>query len=197
MLAHASHLLQPLDVGCFTVLKRSYGRLVENKMRLGINYIDKLDFLVAYLNARAEAFRSQTIQNSFLATGLVPYDPERVLLKLDIQLKTPTPPGSRPGSRSSQFTPKTPQNLVQLRRQASSIKATLERRSYTPPTPTDRMLNQVFKGCELAINSAILLADENTQLRATNEKQKQKRRRSTRQIPREGRMTVQESHEIV
>lgn len=31
---HSSHLLQPLDVGCFATLKRSYGRLVEQKMGL-------------------------------------------------------------------------------------------------------------------------------------------------------------------
>ena len=29
MPAHSSHLLQPLDVGCFAVLKRTYGRLVD------------------------------------------------------------------------------------------------------------------------------------------------------------------------
>lgn len=45
---HSSHLLQPLDIGCFAVLKRSYGRLVETKMRAGINHIDKLKFLEAY-----------------------------------------------------------------------------------------------------------------------------------------------------
>ena len=48
MPAHSSHRLQPLDVGCFSVLKRSYGALVEQQMRAGINYIDKLDFLTAY-----------------------------------------------------------------------------------------------------------------------------------------------------
>jgi hypothetical protein len=32
---HSSHLLQPLDIGCFAVLKRSYGRMVEIKMRNG------------------------------------------------------------------------------------------------------------------------------------------------------------------
>ena len=29
MPAHSSHLLQPLDIGCFAVLKRSYSRMVE------------------------------------------------------------------------------------------------------------------------------------------------------------------------
>jgi len=49
---HSSHLLQPLDIGCFALLKRVYGRLVENQMQLGINHIDKLDFLAAYPHAR-------------------------------------------------------------------------------------------------------------------------------------------------
>jgi hypothetical protein len=66
------------------VLKRAYGR---NR----INHVDKLDFLKAYPSARIEAFKSETIKNSFAAAGLVPYDPNRVLLKLDIRLRTPTP----------------------------------------------------------------------------------------------------------
>ena len=74
MPAHSSHLLQPLDVGCFAILKRSYGRLVDQQT-LGINHIDKLDFLAAYPQARIDAFKTRTIQNAFRATGLVPVDP--------------------------------------------------------------------------------------------------------------------------
>lgn len=115
MPAHSSHLLQPLDVGCFAVLKRAYGRFVSDLARVGYNHIDKFDFLDDYQHARLEAFRPNIVQNSFGATGLVPIDPERVLLKLNISLRTPTPPGSRPSSRSSQLTPKTPRTVVQLR----------------------------------------------------------------------------------
>jgi len=79
MPAHSSHLLQPLDVGCFAVLRRTYRRLVEEKMRQRINHIDKLDFLSAYPQARKEAFKTDNIKNGFMATGLVPYSPERVL----------------------------------------------------------------------------------------------------------------------
>lgn len=44
MPAHSSRLLQPLDVGCFAVLKRAYGQFVRDLMRIGVNHIDKLDF---------------------------------------------------------------------------------------------------------------------------------------------------------
>lgn len=59
---HSSHLLQPLDVGCFAVLKCIYGRLVEESMRLGINHIYKLDFLAAYPKARLGALKLEKYQ---------------------------------------------------------------------------------------------------------------------------------------
>lgn len=186
---HSSHLLQPLDVGCFAVLKRAYGQLVESKTRLGINHVDKLDFLMACPSARANTLKLSTIANSFRATGISPYSPDEVLLKLNIHLKTPTPPGSS----GSIFSPRTPQNLLQLQKQASSIKYLIKRRSQSPPTPTDRALNQLIKGCELAMNSAIFLAHENSTLRAENEKRKQKRRRTTRWIENPGGISVGEA----
>jgi hypothetical protein len=97
---------QPLDVGCFAPLKRAYGRFVSDLARVGYNHIDKLDFLADYPRARDEAFKPQTIQTSPAATGITPFNLERVLSKLNISLRTPTPPASRPRSRSSQFTQK-------------------------------------------------------------------------------------------
>ena len=94
MPAHSSHLLQPLDIGCFSVLKRSYGGLIERLMRNGINHIDKLDFLPAYREARAEAYKSSTVYSAFAGAGLVPYDPDRVISQLNIKLRTSNPPGS-------------------------------------------------------------------------------------------------------
>jgi hypothetical protein len=89
---HSSHLLQPLDIGCFAVLKRAYSRLVEVRMRCGSNHVDKLDFLEAYPAARMEAFKSETVKNSFQSAGLIPFAPEKVISKLNIRLTTPTPP---------------------------------------------------------------------------------------------------------
>ena len=194
---HSSHLLQPLDIGSFAVLKRAYGRLVEFNMRNGINHIDKFDFLEAYPLARMEAFKSETIKNSFRSAGLIPFAPERVILKLDIRLRTPTPPASRGSESSRNFTPKTPFTEKELRRQASSIKALLRTRSQSPPSPSDRALNQLVKGFRLTIQGTILLAKENKELRATTEKQKQKRTRSRRQIPAEEGLSVQEASTLI
>ena len=51
MPAYTSHVLQPLDVSCFGPLKKVYGSQIENKIRLGINYITKEEFLPAFFTA--------------------------------------------------------------------------------------------------------------------------------------------------
>jgi hypothetical protein len=53
---YTSHLLQPLDVGVFSPLKRAYGKLVEGMMVAGNNHIDKEDFLHLYPPAREMIF---------------------------------------------------------------------------------------------------------------------------------------------
>ncbi|OQD72698.1 hypothetical protein PENANT_c225G09064 [Penicillium antarcticum] len=162
-------------------------------MRVQINHIDKLDFLEAYPSARIEAFKSETIKNSFAAAGLVPYNPDRVISKLDIRLRTPTPPSSQ----GSEWSLKTPSNYVQLQKQASSIRALLRTRSRSPPSPSDRALNQLVKGCQLAMHNATILAQENKELRAENEKKKRKNARSTRQIAIEGGLSVLEASTLI
>ena len=92
---YSSHLLQPLDVGCFGPLKRVYRSLIEQKARLGFNHIDKLDFLKAYPEAYKKVFTTENIQSGFRATRLLPFSPAIVLDKLQLKLSTPIPPPSR------------------------------------------------------------------------------------------------------
>lgn len=150
-----------------------------------------------HIPTRAEGFKSEMIQNSFAAAGLVPLDPNRVLSKLNIQLCMSTPPGSRPGSQSSAFSPKTPQNIIDLHKQASSIKAFLKQRSKSPPSLTKPALDQLIKGCQLATHSAVLFVKENTELRAMNEIKKQKRARTNGRMTHEGGLSVQEAQQLI
>jgi hypothetical protein len=192
---HSSHLLQPLDVGCFAVLKRAYGQIVENLMRDGVNHIDKLDFLDAFPIARNEAFKPETIKNSFSATGLVPYNPDRVISKLNIRLYTPTPPPSR-GSQSSAWEPITPSNSKQLQKQGSSIKKLLKQRSKSPPNLVKTGLDQIYKGFQIALQKNAFLTHENKLLRAGIEKKKKKRARSKQQTAHPEGLSVAELREL-
>jgi hypothetical protein len=57
---HSSHLTQPLDVGCFSVLKRSYGKEIESFIKANISHITKTDFFLAF---KAAHFASMTLTN--------------------------------------------------------------------------------------------------------------------------------------
>jgi hypothetical protein len=85
MPAHASHILQPLDVRCFSPLKRAYKKEMGALTNSHINYIDKLAFLAAFTAVYQGAFSSKNIKAGFCATGLVPLDLGVVVSKLEIK----------------------------------------------------------------------------------------------------------------
>ena len=93
MRPYSSYLLQPLDVGCFSPLKRAYSREIEALIRHHINHINhitKVEFLPAFKAAFERLFTSANICSAFQGAGLVPLQPDIVLSKLDVQLRTPT-----------------------------------------------------------------------------------------------------------
>jgi hypothetical protein len=197
MPAHSSHLLQPLDVSVFAVLKRAYGGLVEQRMRLGFNTIMKLDFLDAYPAARAEAFKSQNIQSGFIATGITPFNPDRVIQQLDIQLKTPTPPGSRSSNSQSSWILQTPNNPRQLHRQASKVKNLIGQSLINPSNDFVEGFDQIIKACEYGMVNASLMKKQYQDIFTANEKEKQKRQRSNRRIQHEGGLTREEVQNLI
>jgi hypothetical protein len=56
---HSSHLTQPLDVGCFSVLKRAYGRQIETFIKAYINHITKVEFFLVFTAAYKESITAQ------------------------------------------------------------------------------------------------------------------------------------------
>ena len=90
MPAHTSHFLQPLDVSCYSPLKHTYGYKMQDFAHQRIYHIDKMDFLSIYLKVRPSVFSSQNIKSRFLATGLLPYNPQHILSLLSV-LTTPSP----------------------------------------------------------------------------------------------------------
>jgi hypothetical protein len=88
---HSSHLLQPLDVGYFSLLKKAYGQEIEHLIRCSITHVSKNEFFPAFYAAFQATMTEKNIKAAFKGAGLVPLDPESVVSKLDIQLRTPTP----------------------------------------------------------------------------------------------------------
>ena len=91
MPAYLLYLLQPLNIGCFLVLKQFYRRLIEQIIGYNINHINKREFLLLYRQAKQIALHQNNIQAGFVATSLLPYSPKRVLVQLHTEYQTPSP----------------------------------------------------------------------------------------------------------
>ena len=90
---HASHSLQPLDVGVYSPLAAAYSTaLIELiNSNQGLINMQKSDFLRLFWVAYTSAFTADNILSSFRATGIHPRNPDVVLSRF----KTPPPRANR------------------------------------------------------------------------------------------------------
>ena len=73
--AHTSQVLQPLDLGSFSVLKRSYRKHLREICAASLTMAPKKpEFLEAWNKARKEAFTPANIAAGWRATGIYPKD---------------------------------------------------------------------------------------------------------------------------
>jgi hypothetical protein len=188
MPSHSSHILQPLDVGVFSVLKRLYGGAVESRIRTGIHHVDKVDFLEMLYNVRLQTYTIQNIKSGFSHAGIVPYDPQKVLSQLQIVIHEPTPASSRPTTSSSTtWSPKTPYNARTLEKQAKSVKDLLNWTTSNEESLSGQAFDQLIKGSLLQMHNAAILTRENDQLREAVDKLQKRRSRRTQALPNNGR----------
>ena len=77
--SHTSHKLQPCYVAAFAPLKTAYREQVERLERGGVNTIGEEHLTSLYKPARERAFTPKNIKAGFAASGLFPFNPDRVL----------------------------------------------------------------------------------------------------------------------
>jgi hypothetical protein len=196
MPAHSSHKCQPLDVGCFGPLKQAYGRYVEELMRAHINHISKLEFLCAFREAFFASMTERNIQGGFAGAGIVPFDPERVLSKLDVKLHTPTPPNSRPGT-AQPWVSKTPHNPQEASAQSNLIKTHIASHQNSSPASMLAAVDQLTKGTTAVMHQVALLQSEVSTLRKANEALSKRRRAKKTRVQLGGSLTVQDAQDLL
>jgi len=89
MLLYLLHLLQPLNIACFLLLKRVYNNRISALVCNYITYITKKDFLLAFKAAYNKVFIKNNIYINFKGAGLIPLNLDIIILKLNIWLRTP------------------------------------------------------------------------------------------------------------
>ena len=175
---HSSHLLQPLDVGCFSPLKRAYGRQVEGLIRSHINHITKLEFLPAFRAAYDKSITKNNIYASFQAASLVPHNPEVVISKLNIRLRTPPPITLH----NTLWESRTPSNAYELGAQSTLVRERIQRHQDSSPTSIIQSFDRLTRGAEMMAHSIVFMRDEIATLRQANEAATKRRQRSKKRI---------------
>jgi hypothetical protein len=195
MPAHSSHILQPLDVGCFSPLKKAYGRKIEDMMRSHIIHITKDDFFPAFREAHFTAMTESNIQGGFRGAGLLPFDPERVISMLDLKLHTPSPENSRPGT-AQPWVSQTPNNAIEASSQSTFIKNRIARHQNSSPTSIYEAVDQITRGASKFMYQLALLKAENQNLREANETLSKRRRAKKTRLQDGGSLSQRDAEDI-
>jgi hypothetical protein len=177
--SYTSHKTQPCDVAVFSPLKTAYREQVERLERGGVNTIGKQHFTSLYKPAREQAFTPKNIRAGFTASGLFPFNPDRVLRTVakppdeltlavideapcqgDVEPQTPITPVSAEGLTSLQ-------NLI-LEKDAHSL-------NQTSKQNLQRHLLKLAKATQLSLATSALQQNRIQLLMAVNNEAKPRR----------------------
>jgi len=189
---HSSHLLQPLDVGCFGPLKTAFSKQNQNLIRNHVFHVTKVDFLSSFHTAFLASFTRENVKAGFRGSGLYPFNPEAVLSQLDPVLESP----SLPSSQESWCT-KTPKNTREVDKQTTLIKKRLEKHQSSSPTPIYEALSQLSKGAQIMAASAALMESQVTALQQANEAMHKRRTRKRKAIQSDCALSVADVQDTV
>jgi len=157
-----------------------------------INHVSKLEFLCGFREAFFVSMTEKNIQGGFAGAGLIPYDPERVISKLDVKLRTPTPLNSRAGTPQP-WVFQTPHNPREATSQSTLIKTRIANHQNSSPTSMLAAVDQLAKGTMAVMHEVALLRSEVSSLRKANEALSKRRRAKRTRVQLGGSLAVQDA----
>jgi hypothetical protein len=187
--SHTSHKLHPCDVGPFAPLKTAYREQVERLNQGGVNIVGKEHFTYLYSPARDCALTKRNIRAGWSATGLFPFNPERVLRDV------PKPPGGvsnvNPGTEPANtdlldevpYSPITPVTPVTSEALTSLHDLIIKDTAVLDRTSKDHLQKRIHKlasAAKVSFAEQALLKDRNQFLLQINSEAKV--RRSTKSL---------------
>ena len=193
---HSSHLLQPLDVGCFSPLKRAYGRQIEVLMKSHINHVTKVEFFIAFKAAFYAVFTEDNVKAGFRGAGLVPHNPDTVISMLDVKLRTPTPT-SPPLAAADPWVSQTPHNPIDAVSQTDFIKERIAGHQGSSPTPILEAVDQFAKGAKAMMHEVALLRSEVRILRDANKALSKRRMAKKTRVRNGGTLTIGDAQDLL
>jgi DDE superfamily endonuclease len=191
--AHTTHMLQPLDVGCFGPLAHYYRTEVEDACVSGLDSVSKFDFIRFYAAAQQRAFTPRNVCSSFSQSGIVSFNPAIVFEKLIPEPGTPTltEPSRAPTSGDLL---KTPGDYASLLSYCRQLEKCIEDHGidHSPTRQLSKVSDGVLRhGAEFAI-----LQNENTGLKKEIKAKKEKNQQKKKKVNCSGRVTLSQVYQI-
>jgi DDE superfamily endonuclease len=84
LLAHLTHCMQPLDVGCFQPYKHWHDKAIKESLAVFDTEYGIRSFLRDLPEIRAKTFKKDTIRHAFRDSGMWPVSPSRCIRKLKV-----------------------------------------------------------------------------------------------------------------
>ena len=116
--------------------------------------------------------------------------------KLDIKLRTPTPPNPSHPVHDS-WTSQTPKNPIEALSQSKFVATRISKHQGSSPTRIFEAVDQMAKGMTMLAHSNTLLAAENRSLRKANEALSKRRRAKKTLIRLRGSLTAGEADDLL
>ena len=123
----------------------------------------------------------------------MPLQPDTVLSKLDVQLRTPTPPALT----EALWEACTPSNVRELKAQSTLISERIRRHKSSSPASIIEAINQLKKGAEVMMLSAELMKERIASLKRANEAASKRRERKKKRIQKQGVLTKGAGEDIL
>jgi hypothetical protein len=151
------------------------------------NHITTLELLPCFIAAFKDAITKSNIKGGFRGAGLVPSDPEAVKSKMDVRLRTPTPPTVD----NAPWVSRTPSNTLESGSQSKLIRERIQRHINSSPSSMDEAVEKLAKGAEMMAHSLVLMSNQVKELQAVEAASRRKSRKRKR-IQAEGTLRAEE-----
>ncbi|KFZ25226.1 hypothetical protein V502_00295, partial [Pseudogymnoascus sp. VKM F-4520 (FW-2644)] len=203
-----------------------YRQQIETFIKACINHITKVEFFLAFHAAYKQSITPENAKAGFCGAGLVPFNPNAVLSKLDVKLQTPTPTAGFCGAGLVPFNPnavlskldvklqtpiptgpssadanpwvsQTPRNPTDALSQTTLVKSRIAGHQGSLPTPIFATVAALAKGTEILAHEMTLLSAEVRTLRAANEALSKCRRAKKTRVRQGGVLTVGDAQDLL
>jgi hypothetical protein len=161
-----------------------------------VTHITKVEFFNAFKNAFFASLGEDNVRGGFRGASLVLFNPETVLLKLDVKLCTPSP-SKLPPATPIPWVSKTPQTACEATSQSDFIKQRVARHQNSSPTAIYEAMDQMVKGTTTIMHQMVLMKDRIRDLEEANRTLSKRRREKKTRIRQGGSLSVRDAQEII